>query len=233
MKKLTSLSVFFPAYNDAKILPYLVTRSHKVASKITSDFEIIVIDDSSTDNTREILVELKKRYSNLRFIHHKKNLGYGAALISGFRSATKEWVFYTDGDGQYDPNELLLLVKQLKEEVDVVNGYKLHRSDNILRKAIGSSYNIILHVLYDLPISDVDCDFRLVRRSLLNKISLTSSSGIICLELIIKLKKAGAHFAEVGVHHYKRPFGHSQFFKPKHVAKTIYDNVTYVMKSKF
>lgn len=225
MKKLSSLSVFFPSLNDAKILPYLICRTYGTVSKITKDFEIIVINDGSTDETKEILKVLEKKLSCLKIIHHEKNLGYGAALIAGFQQAKKDWVFYTDGDGQYDPAEIELLMNKLSENIDVVNGFKLGRSDNYLRRIIGSAYNIGMHKLYDLPISDIDCDFRLIRKSLLDDIDLKSSSGNICLELILKLRKKGTRFAETGIHHYPRPFGHSQFFNFRNISKTIFDNI--------
>lgn len=110
MKKLPSLSAFYPSLNDSKILPYLIYRTYQVLPKITKDFEVIVINDGSTDDTYEVLEHLKKMYKNFIPIHHKKNKGYGGALISGFNRSSKEWVFYTDGDGQYDPTDLFLLL---------------------------------------------------------------------------------------------------------------------------
>lgn len=227
MKKLRSLSIFFPSYNDSKTLPKLLARTCSVAPKLANSFEVIIINDGSTDDTVEVLKTLKKQYPNLRIINHKKNLGYGAALRSGFTNAEKDWVFYTDGDGQYDPAELVVLVDKLEESVDVVNGFKITRSDPIIRKIVGALWNWLLHRMYPLPIRDVDCDFRLIRRSLLSKINLSSTSGIVCLELVLKLKKAGAIFKEVGVHHYKRPFGSSKFFTFKNIVKTVYDNIVF------
>lgn len=227
MKKLKSLSIFFPAFNDAYILPRLVEKAHNVAQRIAERFEVIVVNDGSTDSTKDVLEKLKKKYPSFLVVHHQKNRGYGAALISGFKNVKYEWVFYTDGDGQYSPEELTLLVGALTTGVDVVNGYKLKRADNVFRKLIGGLYNWLVHQLYVLPIGDVDCDFRLIRQSLLKKVNLTSSSGIICLELITKLQRAGAQFAEVGVHHYKRPYGGSKFFTLKSIVKTIYDNIVF------
>lgn len=232
MKKLSSLSIFFPSLNDARILPVLVDKAYKTGQKIASDFEIIVVDDGSTDDTPQVLKQLAKSYKNLKTVRHKKNLGYGGALQSGFKNSSKDWVFYTDGDGQYDVAEAAKLVEKLSGDISVVNGYKLKREDPILRKLIGSFYNWVLKMIYQLPISDVDCDFRLIKKSLIDKIKLTSTSGAICLELVIKLQKAGAKFSEVGVHHYKRKFGKSEFFKLKNITNSILDNLKFLLDKK-
>ena len=226
MSVLSTLSVFFPAYNDAKTIPTLVKRAYQVAPKVAKRFEVIVINDGSTDDTARMLYRLKKRYPCLRVVTHAHNRGYGAALRSGFRKSRYAWVFYTDGDGQYDPMELVKLVRALKQRkevvpIDVVNVYKIKRADPLLRIVLGNIYNWWTHQRATLPIRDIDCDFRLMRRSMLEKLHLTSSSGTICMELITKLDKIGAHFAEVPIHHYPRRFGRSQFFQPRHLWKTL------------
>lgn len=227
MKRVKSLSIFFPAYNDAKILPQLVLKAYRIGAKVASDFEVIIIDDGSTDDTSAVLKKLKVQYPALRVISHKKNKGYGGALISGFKNAKKEWVFYTDGDGQYDVGELPKLIGKVTYKIDVVNGFKLQRSDNLVRRFVGKANNVMLHTLFSLPISDIDCDFRLIRKSVLDRVELTKTSGTICLELIVKLHEAGARFAEVPVHHYKRLYGKSQFFKLKYVLQTVLDNIEF------
>ena len=232
MKKLKSLSIFFPSLNDSKILPYLIYKADKVARGLTTNYEIIIINDGSTDDTRTVLQAMQKLYPELRVIHHKKNKGYGGALISGFNAAKKEWIFYTDGDGQYDVGELPLLIQKISPSVDIVNGYKLNRVDNTARKIIGGIYNEFVQTVYKLPIRDVDCDFRLIRRSMLKKINLYSQSGMICMELVIKLYYAGGRFKEVGVHHYPRRFGTSQFFNIKHIFRTLFDHFSFFRKTK-
>lgn len=229
MQKLSSLSIFFPAYNDQYTILPLIKKSNEIAQKVSKRYEIIVINDASPDNTQQVLEQAARLFKKLRIIRHKKNKGYGGALASGFKTARYRWVFYTDGDGQYDPNELPKLIS-LADSADVINGYKLKREDPLLRTIIGWVYNKTLHVLYSLPISDVDCDYRLIRRSKLNGIRLTSKSGTICLELVLKLKKNGARFKEVGVHHYARKYGKSQFFKLSNVVKTIRENYDFFLK---
>jgi len=227
MKKLKSLTIFFPAYNDEKSIPLLVTKAYQIAQHIASSFEVIVVNDGSTDNTHGVLKKLKLTYSDLKVVNHRKNRGYGGALISGFLNSSKEWVFYTDGDGQYDPSEITKLISKVVRHVDVINGYKLERADNFLRKFIGSTYNLILHKLYDLPISDVDCDFRLIKRRFLKKFDFVSTSGMFPLELVLKLHLEGARFTEVGVHHYKRLYGKSKFFSVKHLFKTLIEHIEF------
>lgn len=233
MKKLKSLSIFFPTLNDSQILPSLIKKASQTAKIVSQKFEILAINDGSNDNTVEVLEKLKKIYPELKIINHKKNLGYGTALISGFKNSTKDWVFYTDGDGQYNPKELILLTENLDVKTDIVNGYKLKREDAIVRKAIGRIYNLFLQKIYHLPISDVDCDFRLIKRAILKKIELESTSGAICLEIILKLKKEGANFKEVGVNHYKRKFGKSQFFTFKNILGTLKDNLLFFLRYYF
>ena len=231
--KIKSLSIFFPAYNDSQSIPGLIQTANSVAGDITNDYEILVINDGSKDDTKNIVEEVQKKYNKLKVINHSKNLGYGAALASGFKNSKKEWIFYTDGDGQYDPKELLLLLKNINPDIDVVNGYKLIRSDNFVRKILGQLYNFSLHMLYRIPISDIDCDFRLIRRSKINNIKLNSSGGSVCLELILKLQKNGARFAEIGVHHYEREYGHSQIFNIKNILKMFFENFNFYLKYYF
>lgn len=223
--KLKSLSVFFPCLNDAKSIPTLLEKIYKVLPKITQDFEVIVIDDGSTDNTPEILEGLRKEYKNLRIIRNNKPSGYGGALQTGFKASGKDWVFYTDGDGQYDPGELKKLIDKVNHGTDVVNGYKIARHDSLLRKSLGGLYNRTLHAFYSIPIRDIDCDFRLIRNSRLKQIELQSKSGAICLELVMKLKNRGAKFAEVPVHHHPRRHGKSKFFNFANLLQTLSENI--------
>lgn len=222
MPTLSSLTIFFPSLNDARALPELVTKADQVARRVTNRYEILVINDGSTDNTADVLVALQKRFSRLRVITHSLNKGYGAALKSGFKHAKFDWIFYTDGDGQYDPTELTHLVRLVTPQVDVVNGYKKRRADSWIRVIVGDIYNRYAHRVARLPIRDVDCDFRLIRRSVLSNITLVNDSGAICMELIAKLSACGAQFAECAVHHYPRRFGHSEFFRISHLLATLH-----------
>ena len=218
-----SLSVFFPAYNDAESLPELLRRTFEVVPALTSDYEVIVINDGSTDTTADVLAELAARYApRLKVVTHAANQGYGGALKTGFATCAKELIFYTDGDGQYDVRELPELWNKMQPDIDVVNGYKLNRGDGWMRAVIGNMYNWVVRHLFKIRIRDVDCDFRLIRRTAMRGIQLHSYSGSICIELVKKMQNASARFQEVGVHHYPRAHGRSQFVRLPSLVATLY-----------
>jgi glycosyltransferase involved in cell wall biosynthesis len=217
-----SLSVFFPAYNDAPSLRALVDKAFDVLEEHVADYELIVVNDGSRDRTGEILEELRKQYGpRMRVVTHPRNRGYGGALRSGFEAATKDFVFYTDGDGQYDVGELPRLMERVGPKTGLVNGFKLERHDPAHRIWIGQIYNLCARLLFRIRIRDIDCDYRLIRRSLLDQIRLTSTSGTICVELVRKLELSRCEVEEVGVHHYPRRYGTSQFFRLRSLANTF------------
>lgn len=219
----SSISVFFPAFNDERTIATMVTNAVAVLQTLTTDYEVLVINDGSTDGTAGVLNSLVSTIPRLKVIHHPHNKGYGAALCSGFSNATKDLIFYTDGDGQYDARELAQLLPLMSSSVDVVNGYKIKRADRRRRIVLGAIYNQLAGILFRLPIQDVDCDFRLIRRRAIGRITLTLSSGAVCVELVRKLSAAGCTFAETPVHHYPRLHGHSQFFALRPVFGTAVD----------
>jgi glycosyltransferase involved in cell wall biosynthesis len=222
--KAAGLSVFFPAYNDSGTIASLVIRAVQVAATLTPDFEVIVINDGSGDSTPIILDELARIYPDrVRIVHHQQNQGYGGALRSGFATATKELVFYTDGDAQYDPAEMALLWEKMAPAVDWVNGYKISRSDPFHRVVIGRVYHHIVKLLFGLKVRDVDCDFRLIRRRVFDVVRLEKNSGVICLEMMKKFHDAKFRVAEVPVHHFHRAYGTSQFFNFRRIWRTGID----------
>jgi glycosyltransferase involved in cell wall biosynthesis len=218
------LSVFFPAYNDAGTIASLVITSVKVAATLTGDFEVIVVNDGSKDDTGRILDELARLYPDrVRIVHHETNRGYGGALRSGFATASKDLVFYTDGDAQYDPAEMTLLWQKMADDVDWVNGWKMSRSDPLHRIIIGRLYHHMVKILFGLKVRDVDCDFRLMRRRIFDVVRLEKNSGVICLEMMKKFQDAGFRVAEQPVHHYHRAYGRSQFFNFPRIYRTAID----------
>jgi glycosyltransferase involved in cell wall biosynthesis len=217
------LSIFFPACNDAATIASLVIAAVQAASHLTPDFEVLVINDGSTDATALVVDELARLYPQVRVVHHERNLGYGGALRSGFAAATKEFIFYTDGDAQYDPREMERLWARMEAGIDLVNGYKISRSDPLHRVFIGRVYHYTVKLLFGLKVRDVDCDFRLIRRSVFDRVQLKKASGVICLEMMKKIHDAGFTIAEVPVHHYHRAYGKSQFFNFRRIVRTAFD----------
>ncbi|MFH1149029.1 MAG: glycosyltransferase [Actinomycetota bacterium] len=213
------LSVFFPAYNDEGTIEGLVETAAEAAGRHTKDLEIIIIDDGSTDGTGETADRLSAGDDRVCVIHHEENRGYGGALKSGLEAASKGLVFYTDGDGQYDPAELELLLER-RFEADVVNGYKVGRADPVYRRVLGRLYGGTVRLLFGIAIRDVDCDFRLMRKSALEGLALEADSGAICLEMVKKMQDRGVTFAEVPVGHFPRRSGRSQFFNARNLFRT-------------
>ncbi len=216
-----SLSAFFPAYNDQHTIEGIVRTVAVEMRKVTDDFEVVVVNDGSRDNTGAILDGLSKELPYLRVIHHERNLGYGAALITGFKNVRKDLIFYTDGDGQYDVREMHNLLARLGPNIDLVNGYKVKRADAWYRILIGEIYRRVMRWAFHISIRDVDCDFRLFRRHVFERISLESRSGVICVEMAKKFETAGFRMAEVPVNHYPRLHGSSEFFRVRHLVHTF------------
>lgn len=218
-----SISVFFPCYNDKGTIGRLIEDAFFVLRDLTDDFEVIVIDDGSTDGSRELLQKAKRKYGFLKLVFHQENQGYGSALQSGFKTASKDLIFYTDGDGQYDVKELPKLLDRMAGNIDIVNGYKIKRSDPFYRVVIGVLYNRLMKIAFGLHIRDIDCDFRLMRRTVFDKIDLEYKNGVICVEMIKKMEQARFRFAEVGVNHYNRTYGISQIFNSKRILEIAKD----------
>lgn len=207
-----SISVFFPAYNDEGTIASLVLAALQTLEELTDDYEVIIVNDGSQDNTARIIDQLARDYPHVRAVHHPQNRGYGGALRTGFASATKDLIFYTDGDAQYDPRELKLLYENFDENVDLINGWKLKRRDPVIRIVLGKIYQYLVKYTFGLKLRDVDCDFRLMRRSIFDTVQLESDSGVICVELMKKVQDANFRLREVPVSHYHRLYGTSQFF---------------------
>lgn len=221
--KSDSISVFFPAYNDEATIGKMVNDVIPILESLVNDYEVIIVNDGSIDNTKEVLNQLMKRNKKIKVVYHLRNKGYGGALKTGFANSTKDLIFYTDGDGQYDVKELSLLLFLMKDGIDVVNGYKIRRCDPFYRIIIGRFYNWIVKTTFNLKLKDITCDFRLMRREVFDKIKLKSNSGAICVEMMKKIQDAGFTIIEIPVHHYPRQYGHSQFFTFSNLVKMMLD----------
>lgn len=216
-----TVSGFFPFLNDWGTIGSLVTTLDSALKKNCRDYELIIVDDGSDIRSKEILKALKLKFSKLKIVTHPKNLGYGGAIKSGIKASSYDWIFYTDGDAQYDPGEVRNLLAAVNTRVDIVNGYKIKRADPWYRILMGRAYHYIVKIFFALPIRDTDCDFRLMRRAIFQRVKLESDSGLICVEMIKKISDQGFKFKEIPVHHYWRTSGKSQFFNFKRVGKVL------------
>ncbi|MBC5804931.1 MAG: glycosyltransferase family 2 protein [Candidatus Eremiobacter antarcticus] len=217
-----SLSVFFPACNEQDIIGDTVESARTVLAGLTGDFEIIVVDDGSADRTAAIVEGIAARDERVRLVRHGRNRGYGAALRSGFASARKQLVFFSDADGQFDLAELPGLLALLSKAT-VVLGYRIRRSDPPHRLVIAKVYNLIIRAVFGLRVRDIDCAYKLFRRDVLREVSLESNGAFISSELLIKLRRRGVAMVELGVHHYPRTTGVSKGATVGVILKTVRD----------
>ncbi len=218
-----AVSAFFPCYNDEPSIGLMVETALATIDRCGVDGEVVVVNDGSSDGSAKVIKDIIVDDPRVSLVQHEHNRGYGGALLSGFAAARRQWVFYTDGDGQFDPAELELLVRAARDDVDVVQGYKLRRADSMLRRVIGRVYHRFVAFMFGLKIRDTDCDFRLIRRATLDRVTLEHTTGVVCVEMVRKLQDAGAVFVEVPVHHYPRRHGKSEFFRVPSVLKSLRD----------
>lgn len=209
-KLIKELSYFFPAYNIEEQVSDTVKKAFKVVSKNASKYEIIAVNDGSTDKTGELLTKLKKKYQKLKVITHKQNQGYGAALKSGFYNARYNWIAFTDGDGQFEISELPNFIK--KQEVtnaDLVIGYYKKRQVSKTKIITSKVWELIVFILFGLHVRDIDCGFKLISKQVFKKISkLESERGaFISSELLIKARRAKFKIVEIPATHYARTEG--------------------------
>lgn len=201
-----SISVFFPCYNEQDNVERTVQKALDVLENLEADFEVIIVDDGSRDDTAKIADEIAARNGRVKVVHHHTNLGYGAALKSGFKEATKELVFYTDGDGQFDINEMPPLLP-LMAKFDIVSCYRLDRQDSLLRKLNGWAWTKLVCLLFAMKIRDIDCAFKLYKTQIFENIELSSEGALIDAEILARAVRKGYSVTQKGVHHYIRTAG--------------------------
>lgn len=217
---MVSVSVFFPCYNEQGNVGRTVENALRVMEKLDADFEIVIVDDGSSDDTGRIADEIAGRDNRVKVVHHERNLGYGAALQSGFAAATKELVFYTDGDGQFDMNEMPPLLP-LMERWDIVSCYRLNRRDPLIRKVNAWAWTKLVCLLFGLKIRDIDCAFKLYKREIFDRIELSSTGALIDAEVLARAARKGYRITQEGVHHYPRTAGVQTGAKPRVVLRAF------------
>jgi len=215
-----SISLFFPCYNEQGNIARTVEQALAVMEKLNADFEIIIVNDGSSDATAQIADEIASQNSRVKVVHHQTNLGYGAALQSGFKAATKELVFYTDGDGQFDINELPPLLPLMKQ-YDIVSCYRLNRRDNFIRKINGWCWTKLVCFLFGMKVRDIDCAFKLYTRQIFDSIKLSSSGALIDAEILARAVRKGYSIIQKGVHHYPRTAGTQTGANPRVVLRAF------------
>lgn len=221
--EIEQLSVFFPAYNEEKNIKDTVEKALKILPQIASKYEIIIVDDGSTDKTPEIADKIAQEKEFVKVVHHRPNRGYGAALKSGFAKSKYSWVAFTDADGQFDFSEIEKFLP-LTEKADLILGYRLRRADSIFRRFGTFVWLLIARVLFGLDVKDYSCGFKLIKRNVFEAVQpLEGEEKVTQIEFLVKAKRQGFKFVEVGVHHYPRKFGQQTGASLKVVAKSIVD----------
>ncbi len=202
-KKLKELTFFFPVFNDEGTVEKMVTDALPVLRSTAEKFEILIVNDGSFDNSAKVADKMARDYPEVKVVHHLYNIGYGAALKTGFMTAKYDWIFYTDGDHQFDVNELKDLVP-LSEHFDFISGYRQRRADTFSRRLSSRLYNFMVHSIFMLNFKDIDCAFKLLRKDVVNECVHYVNSGFICVEIFYYAKRKGFRIKQVPVHHYKR-----------------------------
>ena len=214
------ISLFFPMYNEAGNIELAVGSALEALAKVTETYEVIVVDDGSGDDTAAIAARLQAEDPRVRLVRHEKNRGYGAAIRSGFAAARYPLIFFTDGDNQFDLKELPLVVERIAK-ADIVSGYRILRRDPWYRRLNAGLYNRLARLLFDIPVRDVNCAFKLYRREVVAGLELKSSGALINVEMLARARKRGARVLEVGVHHYPRSVGQQTGANPRVILRAF------------
>jgi len=215
-----SITVFFPCHNEAANIQSLTHKTLDVLKQLTADFEIIIVNDGSSDSTGQIADDLAGQIRQVRAIHHETNLGYGAALQSGFRAATKKLVFYTDGDAQFDIAELPDLLG-LINQYDIVTCYRINRREGLFRKLSGWTWTKLVCLMFGMKIKDIDCAFKLFKRQIFDDIEMKSTGALIDAEILARAMRKGYTFTQTPVHHYPRTAGSSSGGNPAVILRAF------------
>jgi glycosyltransferase involved in cell wall biosynthesis len=216
----SSITVFFPCYNEQDNVAKVVQQALAVLEGLRIDYEIVIVDDGSADGTGRRADQLAADHPRVRVIHHPQNRGYGAALQSGFRAATKDLVFFADGDGQFDLAELPPWLPLMKDW-DIVCGYRMNRQDNFVRKLNGWLWTKMTGLIFSLPLRDIDCAFKLFRRSIFDDMIMASTGALINTEILARAVRKGCRITQRGVHHYPRTAGKQTGCNPRVILRAF------------
>ncbi len=215
-----SISVIFPVYNEQGNVKNVVNSALYNLSRMAQDYELILVNDGSNDATGFIIGELSKNYGNLKCLTHKKNLGYGASLRSGFDKANYPLVFFMDCDGQFEFSQLSKLLKEI-DSADIVIGKRKMRRDKLYRRIITRVFNCSANLIFRTKFDDISCGFKLIKMPVLKNITLKSQSGIINLEILVKALRLGYSVREVEINHFSRASGKSKGVSISNIIRKI------------
>lgn len=222
MKKY-SISAFFPAHNEARNVEKLIKAADSALHEIASKYEIIIIDDGSTDGTTQVVRQIARKNRRVRLVRHERNRGYGAALRTGFLNARYDLVFFSDADNQFNLKEIPLLVFGI-DDVDLVTGWRYNRQDSRYRKWNAWGWRMLVRLLFGLRLKDIDCAFKLFRRDSLANIDIAhieSGGAMVNTEILVRMKKARMKIKEVPVTHFTREFGEQSGAKLKVILRAF------------
>jgi glycosyltransferase involved in cell wall biosynthesis len=214
------LSIVFPAHNEEMNILAAIGKAREVGTRLFEDYEIVVVDDGSTDRTATLVTEASRADPRVRLVTHAVNKGYGEALRTGFNAAKLDLVFFSDADNQFDLAEIERFLPHI-ETVDVVCGYRIERQDPLMRRLFANCWNILVRGLFDVPIRDINCAFKLFRRAVFDRVDLESIGAMVNTELMVKLVRSGASVVEVGVTHLPRTAGKPSGAKPRVIARAF------------
>lgn len=220
MQKLSSISIFFPCYNEEGNVERVTRAAVACTPKFADDFEVIIVNDGSTDRTGDVANQLAAEIPKVRAVHNEPNLGYGGAVRRGLQESRMDWIFFTDGDGQFDINELPKLI-DLLDRCDVAVGYRIKRADPFIRLANAYCWGTLVRTMFGLKVRDIDCAFKLLPKSLIDAIEIRSDGALVSTELLAKARYRGLRIAEVGVHHYPRSAGQQTGASPGVILKAF------------
>jgi glycosyltransferase involved in cell wall biosynthesis len=219
-KRKESISVIFPAFNEEANINKTIEQAFQILSEVTDNWEVVVVDDGSTDRTGEII----KRYNNLKYkfkaIHHPHNKGYGAALKSGITSAKNDLIFFSDSDQQFDLRELKKLLQWI-DGYDIIIGYRAKRQDPFYRRLNAFGWNMLVRLLLGLKVRDIDCAFKLFRRAVFGKVKINAVGAMVSTEILSQAVKYGFGIKEVPVSHFPRVKGKQTGANPKVILRAF------------
>ena len=215
-----SLTIFFPCHNEEANVERVTRQAVDVGRRVADDLEVIIVDDGSKDRTAEIADALDAEIPEVRAVHNNPNRGYGGALQRGFAEATKNWIFYTDGDGQFDLEELPGLIPLL-EEYDVVSCYRLDRKDPFVRKLNAFCWTTLVNSLFRINLRDIDCAFKIYPKPFIDNTEIHSTGALIDTEMLAKARNKNLSIGQVGVHHYARTAGEQSGASPAVILRAF------------